>query len=517
MSREKDSKACKNSMSRRDFMKTTGGMAAVAGLTGGGLLLGTRTAGASQMPKKWDEEFDVVVIGSGFAGLAAAIEAKNAGSSVVVLEKMRVPGGNSIINGGLIAGAGTPLQDREGIKDSTKNMYQDMLKAGKGMNHPELARMVCDKSAETIMWTVEYLGVKYKERVTHLGGHSVPRSYYTTNSSGAGIVRPMLDKVRSLGLEVRTGMYLDRLFKDEDARIKGVQIRSGYVFPKADSGKEKLIKARKAVVLATGGFSYDIPFRKIQDPRLTDDLDCTNQPGATADGLIQALKIGATPVQLSWIQLGPWACPEEKGMGIGYIFAITAAFPYGFMVDPETGKRFVNELADRKTRADAILKTGQPAIGIADSNGVKRTAKLDKMLEKGIVKKFSDLESLAAAYSIDKARLRETLEKYNAYLKKGVDDDFGRPFQEDAKPVGTPPFYAMRLWPKVHHTMGGIQINEETQVIDLSYKPIPGLFAAGEVTGGVHGAVRLGSNATADCLVFGRIAGKRAALQEPWG
>lgn len=516
MTQDKENQSGKKGLSRRDFMKTTGGMAAVAGLSGGGLLLGAKSAGAVEMPKKWDEEFDVVIIGSGFAGLAAAIEAKKAGSSVVILEKMRVPGGNSIINGGLIAGAGTPLQDKEGIKDSADTMYQDMLKAGLGINHPELARIVCEKSAETIMWTVEDLGVVYKERVTHLGGHAVPRSYYTTNSSGAGIVRPMLDRVRSLGLDVRTAMYLERFFKDEDGRIKGVKIRSGYVFPRADSGKAKLIKARKAVVLATGGFGFDVPFRTIQDPRLTAEIDCTNQPGATSDGLVQALQAGATPVQLSWIQLGPWASPDEKGMGIGYIFAISAAFPYGFMVDPKTGQRFVDELADRKTRADAILKTGHFAIGIADEKGVKRTAMLDKMVERGIVKKFPNLEALAAEYDINEPGLRETVEKYNAYLKKGKDDEFGRPFQSDAKPVENPPYYAMRLWPKVHHTMGGIQIDKESRVISMARQPIKGLYAAGEVCGGVHGAVRLGSNATVECLVFGRIAGKSAADQDVW-
>ncbi len=512
-----DKRMKNNCFSRRDFMKATGGAAAVAGLTGGGLLLGAATAGASKMPQTWDEEFDVVIIGSGFAGLAAAIEARNAGCSATILEKMRVPGGNSIINGGLIAGAGTPAQDKEGIKDSPEIMFQDMLKAGHGLNHPELVRTVCDKSAETIMWTVEYLGVDYKERVTHLGGHAVPRSYYTTINSGAGIVRPMLDKVKSLGLDVRTQMYLDKIVRDEDGRVKGVRIRSGYVFPRGHSGKKMLIKARKAVIMATGGFGDDIPFRTAQDPRLTDDLDCTNQPGSTADGLIEALRLGATPIQLSWIQLGPWASPDEKGMGIGYIFAISAAFPYGLMVDPSTGRRFVNELADRKTRADAILETGHPAIGLADEKGVKRTAMLDKMLERGVVKKFPSWEALASEYSIDMEGLKNTIEKYNSYLKKGRDEEFDRPFQEDAKPLENPPFYAMRLWPKVHHTMGGIQINKEAQIIDLNQQPIKGLYGAGEVTGGVHGAVRLGSNAITDCLVFGRIAGKGAGEEEPWG
>lgn len=506
----------KQKLSRRSFIKKSGGALAVAGMTAGGLVMKPKISHASEVPEKWDESFDVVVIGSGFAGLAAALEVKNAGFSVVVLEKMPVPGGNSIINGGLIAGCGTPLQDREGIKDSPELMLTDMLKAGLGINHPELAMLVARESSDAILWTVEYLGCKYKERVTHLGGHSVPRSYYTTNSSGAGIVRPQLDKVKSLGIEVRTRIYLDRILQDEDGRVKGVKVFSNYKFSNAGSGRINYIKANKAVILASGGFGNDIDFRTIQDPRLTKDLDCTNQMGATAEGLSEAFRLGAMPVQISWIQLGPWACPDEKGMGIGYIFSIAAAFPYGLMVDPSNGKRFVNELADRKIRADAILKTGHYAIGIADQNGVARTAKLDKMLERGVVKKFDTIDALALEYKINLPGLKAEIEKYNAYQKSDKDDDFGRPFQKDAKPVETAPFYGMRLWPKVHHTMGGIQINTSAQVMDLQHRAIKGLYAAGEVTGGVHGAVRLGSNATTDCLVFGRIAGKNSVLEEPW-
>lgn len=507
----------KAGLTRRHFLKASGGATAIAGLTASGLIINPKSTEASEIPSRWDESYDVVIVGSGFAGLAAAIEAKNAGSSVLVIEKMPVPGGNSIINGGLMAGCGTPLQDREGIKDTPELMYNDMLKAGLGINHPELAMTVAKESRDAILWTVDYLGCKYKERVTHLGGHCVPRSYYTTNSSGAGIVRPQLEKVKELGVEVRTRVYLEQIIKNEDGRVKGIKMRTGYRFPKADSGKIKFVKAGKAVVLATGGFGRDIDFRTIQDPRLTKEVGCTNQLGATAEGLKEAFRLGATPVQISWIQLGPWACPDEKGMGIGYIFAISAAFPYGLMVDPETGQRFVNELADRKTRADAILKTGRYAIGIADKNGVKRTAKLDKMLARGIVKEFATIEALSSEYKINLDGLKKEIEKYNMYQRNQKDEDFDRPFQKDAEPLGTGPFYGMRLWPKIHHTMGGIEINKHAQVINLNQQPIKGLYAAGEVSGGIHGAVRLGSNAITDCIVFGRISGKMAAQEDVWG
>ena len=514
--REKKTEKIKT-LTRRDFLKATGGATALAGVAASGLVLGPREASATELPKKWDEEADVVIIGSGFAGLAAAIEAKNAGASVTILEKMRVPGGNSIINGGIIAAAGSPLQDSVGIKDSPDLLYKDMLKAGLNLNHPDLAYTVDLKSNESVQWTIEYLGVKYKERVVQLGGHSVPRSYTTYNQSGSAIVRQQLAKTKELGIKVRTQAYLTKLLTDGDGTVRGLKISEGYVFPKANSGAEKLIKARKAIVLATGGFGNDIIFRSVQDPRLTEETDSTNQPGATAEGLLEALLIGATPVQLSWIQLGPWACPDEKGLGIAPIFAVYSAFPYGVMVDPSTGKRFVNELADRKVRADAIIKTGNISIGIADAEGAKHSAHLmDKMLKRGSVKKFDTLEKLAAEYKINLKGLKETIGKYNNSVKNLMDEDFSKPIRKDAKPLIKPPYYAMRLWPKVHHTMGGLQINTKAQAISLSHEPITRLYAAGEVSGGVHGACRLGSCAITDCLVFGRIAGKNAAAEKSW-
>lgn len=496
-------------LNRRDFLKTTGGVA-IAGVAAGGLFAAPRKAFGADMPMKWDEEVDVVIIGSGFAGLAAAIEAKQAGASVTVLEKMPVHGGNSIINGGVFAVAGSPKQEAEGIKDSPDLLLQDMMKAGLYMNHPELARMIAEKSREAAEWT-ESLGVEYKERVTHLGGHSVPRSYSTNNGSGSAIVNKQYDKLKSLGVKVRTKTYVSAIIQDKDGRVVGVKIREGYRFPDESSGKEKYLKAKKGLVLASGGFSRDIYFRTLQDPKLTEDVDSTNQPGATGEVLMEALRVGSTPIQISWIQLGPWTSPDEKGMGIGYVFNAMGGFVYGVMVDPKTGKRFINELADRKIRADAIIRTGHPAVCIADSEGVKRVPVLDKTLEKGVVKKFDTIEALAAAYTIPVKELKETISNMNNYIKQGNDEEFGRPMQTDSKPIQSPPYYACRAWPKVHHTMGGIQINKEAQVIGLDRKPIPGLYAAGEIAGGVHGAVRLGSCAVLDCIVFGRIAGKNAA------
>ena len=480
----------------------------------GDVTLNAEKTNSDRFPEKWHEVADVVVIGSGFAGLAAAIEAGNAGASVIILEKMKGRGGNSVISDGLVAAAGSALQIKKGITDSPQIMFEDMLKAGLGLNHPALVKLVVEKSAETLQWTTDYLGVQYKEQLKRLGGHALPRSHITSNQSGSSIVRPMLAKVKELGMTVRSRAYLERFVQDTTGAIKGVKIRDGYQFPNASSGTPRFIKAKKAVVLATGGFANDVAFRSIQDPTLDEEFDSTNKRGTTAEALKEALRIGATPVHLSWIQLGPWTSPDEKMYGVGPLFADYIAMPYGIMVDPTTGKRFVNELADRKIEADAILDLGKPCVGIADSQGVQNSGqKIDKCLKRGVVKNFDDLADLAANYDIPKKPLKETIEEYNEYVLQKQDKAFGKPILEGALPIIQAPFYGIRLWPKVHHTMGGIRINADAQVMNLDGHPIEGLYAAGEVTGGVHGACRLGSCAIIDCLVFGRMAGKNAAAQ----
>ncbi|GAA6203161.1 flavocytochrome c [Aquicoccus sp. SU-CL01552] len=474
----------------------------------------TRMGNGTAVPEKWDEDTDVVVIGSGFAGLAAAIEIADTGASVKVIEKMDKPGGNSMINGGQVAAAASQWQEKQGVKDSPELMLKDMLAAGLDLNMVELARTVAEKSSETVNWTVERLGAEYADRVNILGGHSVARTLQTKNGHGSEIVNRQVAALEKLGVKIEYNRQLTRLLQDADGVTQGICIRDGYIHPETDSGTEKYIRAKKAVVLCSGGFSRDLHFRTIQDPRLTDAFDSTNHPGATAEGLKSALKVGAAPVQLSWIQLGPWASPDEEGMGTGPGFAGGSAFPYGIMVDPSTGKRYVNELADRKIRADAELKIGHPSVAICDQYGTKFIWwGLEKDLKNGVVKKFDTLAELAADYDIPADALAATVERYNGFVSNRHDEEFGKTFLDNVRPITEPPFYAMHVWPKIHHTMGGIEINSKAQVVDLDGNVIPRLYAAGEVVGGVHGASRLGSVAIIDCLVFGRVAGQNAAAE----
>ena len=464
--------------------------------------------------KRWDETTDVIIIGSGFAGLATAIEARNTGASVTVLEKMGAPGGNSIISDGGIAVAGSEMQKRLGIKDSPDLMYRDMVKAGLSLNYPELVRVVAEKSNEVFQWSIDYLGVEYLDRIDVFGGHSVPRCFTPVGVSGSAIIKKQLSKLSELGIKVRTHTCFKAFIRNSEGRVNGVLVGEGYRYRNANKGIDRTIRAKKAVILATGGFGSDIPFRTTQDPRLTEEIDTTNKPSATAEALKEALRIGAMPVHLSHIQLGPWGSPDEKGYGVGSRFSDYIVFPYGIIIDPGTGRRIVNELSDRKAVSEAILNTGHPCLGIVDSQAVEQSGwNITPCLEKGIVTQFSQLQALASYHGISAGTVKLTVDKFNRCVENKIDKEFGKPILSGAAPVSSPPYFAIRLWPKVHHTMGGVQINVMGQVIGLDYQPIKGLYAAGEVAGGIHGACRLGSCAVTDCLVFGRIAGKNAATE----
>jgi len=459
----------------------------------------------------WNEIVDVVIVGSGFAGLAAAIEASNSGASVILLEKMSSPGGNSAISDGGIAAAGTALQNKYGFKDSAQLMYEDMMRAGLGLNYPDLVREVAEKSNEVFQWSMDYLGVEYMDRVDHFGGHSVHRCYTAANRTGATIIDRQVAKATEVGVDIRMKTLLKAFILDPEDGVLGVSVLNGYNHKDPETGTVENIKARKAVILATGGFGSDVAFRVSQDPRLTEEVDTTNKPFATAEALKEALRIGASPVHMSHIQLGPWTSPDEKGFGVGPVFSDYIVFLYGIVLDPETGKRFINELSDRKTLSDALLEIGHPCVGIADNKAVESQGwDLSRGLKKGVIRKFDRLENLAADYGIAENELKAAVERYNSHVENGVDTEFGRVVLPDASPIAQPPFFGMRLWPKVHFTMGGVQINIKAQVMDLDQKPIKGLYAAGEVTGGIHGACRLGSCAITECLIFGRIAGRNA-------
>ena len=489
---------------------------------GRGLAMGATTlAAASAMPvvakeesTKFDRVVDVIVVGSGFAGLAAALEARLSGAEVLLLEKMPVIGGNSAINGGAFAVAGSPLQEKEGIKDSPERMLQDMIRSGRGLSHVDLLKMIVEGTRPAFDFTVAH-GVKYKPFVQHFGGHSVPRIMQTVESTGGGITRPLADSCREKGVLMHLRAKMENFIQDpETGRVIGLTVRERYQFPDEKSGVLQRYGARRGVIMATGGFSRNLNFRKMQDPQLDERLDSTNHLGATGEGLLSMLSIGGAPVQIDQIQLGPWCSPDEKGFGLVSQFNTIAGFPKGIMVDPRTGKRFCNELADRKARTDAILsleENGKPVYPICfvDSKAIDKAQTLPNGLKYNVIWKFDTLEALAEHFKMPKDALIAQVKKWNEMVAQGKDTEFDRALAL-AVQLDKAPYYACRVWPKVHYCMGGVAINHEAQVLTAMGQPIEGLWAAGEVTGGTHGASRLGGCAIADGLVFGRIAAQSA-------
>ncbi|MCP4629607.1 MAG: FAD-binding protein, partial [bacterium] len=303
----------------------------------------------------------------------------------------------------------------------------DILQAGLGLNHPHLTGIVAEKAEEAISWTMDVLGVKYQNRLDRFGGHSVARCLTTKNKSGADIIRAQQNRLEQLGVKIRTRCLLKQLIIDGNSAVTGAQVLSGYSFGKKNSGTIKNIRARQAVILATGGFGNDVQFRTLQNPSLNESIGSTNHQGATAEGLIAALKINAAPIHLSWIQLGPWGCADETGYGQGASFASYSVYPAGILVDPATGRRIVNEWSDRRQRCDAILKTGHVCVGLVDASGAQKASdSLGHCLKRGTVKAFDNLADLASAYEIPVRQLEATTDRYNECVKKGGQDEFGK-------------------------------------------------------------------------------------------
>lgn len=515
----------KEMMSRRDALKL--------GVLGAGAAMLTASQAMAAAPTekdvKFDEEYDVIVIGTGFSGLAAAAKAAERGYKVLILEKMGRVGGNSVINGGGMAVPMNKYQKKHGIEDSGDKFIADCLKAGLGINHVEMLQTIVKRSNDALEFALK-CGAKFQDvKPAWFGGHSAPRTLVTENMSGSGIIQPMAAFVEKLpGCKILTRVKMDDFVMSNDGTaVLGVTARINYRFDKNllnddienKSGEKKVYRAKKGVILASGGFAMDKVFRKMQDPRIAEDQDATNHDGATAGAMLKAFQIGAMPVHIDWIQQGPWASPDERGFGVAPLLTQQGLFVHGIAVDVRNGKRFMNEMADRKTRADAeyvILREAPKAfpvvIGTYNTFGPQIYPQVDKGLATGVMKKFDTLDALAANYKIPADALKESVKKYNETALAGKEDEFKKQTLKDLKaaPIDMKgPFYAIRLMPKPHHTMGGLKIDTSARVISANTnKPIPGLFAAGEVTGGTHGASRLGTVAVTDCLTFGLIAGE---------
>lgn len=505
-------------LNRRGFLKNVvAGTAAASGLAAAGNVLAAEPINNCKLPAKWDEETDVVVIGTGFAGLAAAYEAAKGGKKVVVLDKMPVLGGNSSICGGKMTATGCPQQLKHHIKDSKELMMEDTLRAGTNMNDLKKVKFLADNMLPVYNWTVEEIGVKWAPNdIFQDGGHTVPRSVWSANGSGSGIVEQELKALEKLGVKPRLRTYVEHLIRDpQTGEMLGVQVRTGYRFPREGSGHVRTIRAKKAVVAAWGGFSADVKYRQIHDPRLGPKLQNTNQPGATGELWREAAAAGVAMIMLDAIQCVPFSNPNEKGFGVAWQFSQNAAGQFGLWVNSD-GKRFVNELANRKVSADQMFAEQQKGRRLFAIGTVKSCAGLlsfqPKYLENavkiGAIGQYKTVEEMCKANNLPLAAVQASIDQVNESVKTHSDKAFGRYIDKEFQPLTEGPWLCAEMSPKVHHCMGGIKTDVNGQAIDVRTDDvIKGFYAAGECAGGSHGTTRLGCNGVLDALCYGREVG----------
>ena len=508
-------------MDRKCFLKTSlvAAAATVASVAGAGRAFASPAQQAGET-EGFDEIVDVVVVGSGLAGTVTAVAAAEAGSTTLLLEKMDQLGGTSRVSGLNFACAGSDEQAAEGIEDDPESLYQDMRKVAEDYGDPELARTVASKSAEFYRFLTER-GVVFKQ-FKNGGGHSVKRILWA--GGGRFLLDPLCahaEKNLADALETRTRCKVDDLIM-RDGRVVGVSVREQYSFryddPETDdaenaSGQARRIGARKGVVFATGGYARDKELLRAESAILAQADSMTN-PGATSGTLKMLMSHGAQAVNLSLFRLS-YPIPTEDVC-------------WGMLVNPD-GERFVNELGSRNDLGVIVLKEmldhgGKPPLLVYDSVGVelfRDKQRLEMSLagrnfKNGSMYAFDTVEEVAEHFGYEPAVLAAAVDRYNRMFDEGTDEDFGKDMGAlNGAALKQPPFYAMNLIPNNNYTPGGVRIDTSARVLDVDGNPIDGLYAAGEASGGVHGAQRLTACSCPDCGAFGMIAGREAAKREP--
>jgi len=488
-------------------------------------------------------EADVVVVGAGGAGMTAAITAAGEGKSVVVLESQSMVGGNSVRATGGMNAAKTVYQDENefgesagvektlktaaekyadnetitalaktvseqwaayqanptGYFDSVELMELDTMIGGKGINDPELVETLCANSADAIDWLDEH-GITL-HNVSSFGGASVKRIHRPVNAEGKTVsvgsyMIPLLqENCEKAGVKMMLDTTATEILTDANGAAVGVKATGA-------SGETVTVNA-KAVVLATGGFGANLDMVVKYKPELKGFMT-TNAPGIQGQGIEMAQAIGAATVDMDQIQIHPTVEANTAAL-------ITEGLRGdGAILINEEGKRFIDEVGTRDVVSAAeIAQTGSYSWLVVDQAMADASSVIQGYIKKGYTVTGATYEELGKAMGVDAAAFAETMEKWNGYVEAKNDPDFGR--TSFANKLDTAPYYAIKVTAGVHHTMGGLKINANTEVLNEKGEVIPGLFAAGEVTGGVHGANRLGGNAVADFTVFGRIAGAAAS------
>ncbi|MFG1175616.1 flavocytochrome c, partial [Erwiniaceae bacterium CAU 1747] len=441
------------------------------------------------------QSYDVVVIGSGGAGLAAAIQASDAGAYVVIIEKMPTIGGNTIKASVGMNAAETQYQQVKGIEDSKTLFYEETLKGGKFKNNPTLLKEFVERAPGAIDWLTDH-GIALSD-ITITGGMSIERTHRPADRSAVGgfLISGLVKGINQRNIEVLLETSVEEILLENGA-VSGVKVVDEY-------NDSRILNAR-SVIVATGGFSANREMVVKYRPEL-DGFVTTNHKGATGSGIAMLQKIGAGTVDMGEIQIHPTV---EQTTSYLISEAIRGG---GAILVSQGGHRFFNEMETRDKVSAAIIALPEKSAWVIFDNQVRSNNKAaDEYIAKGFVVSAPTPHELAVKLNMDQETLQTTLGRYNQFVAQQNDDDFGRTTAM-RHPLNQAPYYAIRIAPGVHHTMGGVTINTDTAVLDTQKQPIAGAWAAGEVVGGIHGANRIGGNAIADIIIFGTLAGRNAA------
>lgn len=456
---------------------------------------------AEKSEKAIQKTADVIIIGAGGSGFAAATEIVENGGTVIILEKNEYIGGNTARAGGTLNAPDPERQSKIGVEDSVELFYKNTMEAGDNKSNPELVKVFAENALAARQWLSAH-GTKWTENVYQTIGGLWPRSMDEKDKVAYnGFIRPLEKIVLDKGGEIILNCKAEEILTDAKGNVTGVRA----VDTKNNQVYE--LTAVKGVIIATGG--YGANQEMVKKFNNVEGLPTSNAPTSTGDGITMAAKIGAATVGTEYVQIHPHGNPMTGGLQSHFAGVIKNSI----YVNKE-GKRFTEESGRRDTISeDTIKQTGQVMYSIFDSKGGFYAGVLELKNKEDLIKKkylyeADTLEELAKKAGLDAKGLKETVARYNKLVESGKDTDFEKDELEQKIEAG--PFYCVPLSPTIHHTMGGVTINSNAQVLNNNGKVIKNLYAAGEVTGGIHGTNRIGGNALTDCVVFGRIAGKRA-------
>ncbi|WP_288489338.1 flavocytochrome c [uncultured Limosilactobacillus sp.] len=447
---------------------------------------------------KLENDYDVVIIGSGGTGLSAAIQANELGMKVAVLEKEEELGGNTNRASSGMNAAETNVQLHHGVIDNVADFYHETYKDGGRLNDKDMLGYFVYHTAPAIDWLADH-DIKLDD-ITITGGMSKKRTHRPASMAPIGgfLVKSLLKVVAQEDIPVFNKTKVTELRRADDGRVNGVKVDA--------DGITKIINA-KAVILATGGFGASKEYIKRFRPDL-ESYKTTNQPGATGDGLKLAENVGAELMQMNLVQVHPTVQQDNPHV---YLIGEAVRGEGAILVNAE-GKRFVNELNTRKIVSNAITALPEHSAYLILDQGIRDHVKAIEFYDKvGLVVHGETIEDLAKKINVDPSNLKQTVATWNQAVENHDDAEFGRTTGID-RGITNPGFFAIHIAPAIHYTMGGIHITPKTQVLDGNGDIIKGLFAAGEVAGGLHGNNRVGGNSIAETIVFGRQAGQQVAL-----